>query len=33
MSDADPEIRLTEIAEGIHELTTYLPEMDFSLTQ
>ena len=27
------DIRLTEIASGIHQLTTYLPEMDFSLNQ
>lgn len=27
------DIRLTEIADGVHQLTTYLPEMDFSLNQ
>jgi flavorubredoxin len=27
------DIRLAEIAEGVHQLTTYLPEMDFSLNQ
>jgi flavorubredoxin len=31
--EARMEIRLTEIASGIHQLTTYLPEMDFSLNQ
>jgi flavorubredoxin len=27
------ETRLTEIADGIHQITTYLPAMDFSLNQ
>jgi flavorubredoxin len=31
--EARVEIRLTEIASGVHQLTTYLPEMDFSLNQ
>ena len=31
--EAHVDIRLTEIAAGIHQLTTYLPEMDFSLNQ
>lgn len=31
--EARVNIRLTEIAAGIHQLTTYLPEMDFSLNQ
>ena len=31
--EARVDIRLTEIAAGIHQLTTYLPEMDFSLNQ
>ena len=31
--EAHVDIRLSEIAPGIHQLTTYLPEMDFSLNQ
>jgi flavorubredoxin len=32
-ADVRVEIRSTEIASGIHQFTTYLPEMDFSLNQ
>ena len=33
MSADGPVVRVSEIAGGVHQLTTYLPEMDFSLNQ